>query len=183
MGVTRELEKIPPLRLSSTVVRGFGRGSSQLGFPTANLAIRWDKRDDPSSLGDAEQCILKFATTAKTGIYAAFARVVDGPDASVYKVAMSVGWNPTFQGDDALKEKTIECWLLGYENEDFYDFTLQVIVLAYVRDEAKFNSLDDLITEIRDDGNFCSNAIDTNTDLSALQHDPFFRSSQRDAPQ
>lgn len=27
-----------PLRLTSTVVRGFGRGSTELGIPTANLS-------------------------------------------------------------------------------------------------------------------------------------------------
>mmetsp|Transcript_16598 Transcript_16598/g.54057 ORF Transcript_16598/g.54057 Transcript_16598/m.54057 type:complete len:195 (+) Transcript_16598:42-626(+) len=175
----------PPARLCAKVVRGFGRGSSQLGFPTANLGIRWDaKKGSPSStssssrgcsfLTESEKAVLAFAEGAKCGIYAAWARVVDGPESDVYKVAMSVGWNPHFEGDDAVKEKTIECWLLHDFQDDFYGATLKVIVLAYVRDEAKFDSLDQLIKEIREDGDFCDKALDHHPDLNLVQRDPFF---------
>jgi len=174
---TRELLKLSPVaRLAATVVRGFGRGSSQLGFPTANLAIRWDaeKNQQRDSLQADEETVLKFAESARNGIYLAWARVVDGPDDGVYKVAMSVGWNPHFQGDDAVKEKTIECWLLHDFSDDFYGATLKVIVTAYIRDEAKFDSLDELIAEIQADGDFCQAATKAHPDLHAYATDPFF---------
>ena len=63
-----------------TVVHGFGRGSKQLGFPTANL----------NSI-DAKA----FASDYPTGIYAGWAKVSGGPDSRVYPAAISVGWNPT----------------------------------------------------------------------------------------
>mmetsp|Transcript_15282 Transcript_15282/g.61443 ORF Transcript_15282/g.61443 Transcript_15282/m.61443 type:complete len:196 (-) Transcript_15282:298-885(-) len=164
-----------PVRLAGRVVHGFGRGSAQLGFPTANLAIRWDACDgDRAHLNNEERTVLTFAETARTGIYAAWAKVCDGPDQGVYKVAMSVGWNPHFQD---LKRQTIEAWLLHDFADDFYDATLKVVVVAYVRDEAKFDSLDELIAEIRADGDFCERTLDERADLNAFKDDPFFSSA------
>lgn len=68
------------LTVRGTVVHGFGRGSKQLGFPTANLE---------------SQEVSDFSTDHPTGIYAGFARVINGEDAEVYPAAISVGWNPT----------------------------------------------------------------------------------------
>ena len=62
------------------VVHGFGRGSKQLGFPTANLDSLEAKA---------------FAAKYSTGIYAGWAKVVGGRDSHVYPAAISVGWNPT----------------------------------------------------------------------------------------
>ena len=66
--------------LRGTVVKGFGRGSKTLGFPTANL--------------ESEQ-ISSFVNKSPTGIYAGWARVLNGPDSGTYPAAISVGWNPT----------------------------------------------------------------------------------------
>ncbi|KAJ8598185.1 hypothetical protein CTAYLR_007385 [Chrysophaeum taylorii] len=135
------------------------------------MEIQWGA--DREQLTAAERTVLEFAETTPCGIYAAWARVCDGPDQEVYKVAMSVGWNPTFEGSDALKEKTIEAWLLHDFANDFYDATIRIIVLAYVRDEAKFESLDELIAEIRADGDYCARALDAPT-LARYKLDPFF---------
>ena len=77
VGETVPLEA--PWRIRGPVVRGFGRGSRELGIPTANLA--------PEALRGA-------LGEAVTGIYAGWASV--GAEARVYKFAMSVGWNPVF---------------------------------------------------------------------------------------
>lgn len=132
-----------------------------LGFPTANLKIRWDAEDEGAgkgraALADEERAVLDFASDAETGIYAAFACVEDGEDRGVYKVAMSVGWNPTFTD---LKRKTIEAWILHDYAADFYGRTLRLLVLARVRPELKFGSLDELTDAIREDGAFCSAAL------------------------
>ena len=66
-----------PFELEGAVVRGAGRGRG-LGFPTANVAAEGELRP-------------------KLGIYAARARVLDGPLAgTVRAAALSVGTNPTF---------------------------------------------------------------------------------------
>merc|ERR1712176_1103694 len=92
--VQKTMEPLP--RLKSKVVPGFGRGSKLLGFPTANMEVRWDMESEPEKLKPEERDILNFARTCEAGIYYAWAQVSDGPDKGVYKTAMSVGWNPTF---------------------------------------------------------------------------------------
>mmetsp|Transcript_58850 Transcript_58850/g.137456 ORF Transcript_58850/g.137456 Transcript_58850/m.137456 type:complete len:368 (-) Transcript_58850:106-1209(-) len=168
--VTRQLKLIEPVRLRAKVVHGFGRGSSELGFPTANLSIRWDA-SDLSALTSDEQAVLDFARKNDTGIYAALSCVEDGPDRGIYKVAMSMGWNPTFKD---VKEKTIEPWILHTFSESFYDCQLRLLILAYVRPEVKFESFDDLIREIRADGDYCSEALD-DPKLSKYMDEEFLR--------
>ena len=46
----RCLQLMEPVMLRAEVVHGFGRGSKQLGFPTANLRIRFDKEKERSQL-------------------------------------------------------------------------------------------------------------------------------------
>ena len=151
------------LALTGAVVHGFGRGSAQLGFPTANLEIDWtDGAKTP-----AAQRIRNFVDTHDTGIYAAWAQVADGPDSGVYKAAVSVGWNPHF-GD--LERKTVEAWLLHDFAADFYGRTLRLLVVGYVRPELKFDSFDELIREIRADGDFCGAALDGHAAWPADAH-------------
>ena len=151
--VARTLRRLgTPEALTGAVVHGFGRGSAQLGFPTANLEIDWtDGAKTP-----AAQRIRNFVDANDTGIYAAWAQVADGPDSGVYKAAVSVGWNPHF-GD--LERKTVEAWLLRDFAADFYGRTLRLMVVGYVRPELKFDSLDGLVAAIRADGDFCEREL------------------------
>lgn len=77
----------PLLRLEGTVVSGFGRGSSELGIPTANL--------DGGSLA-------RSLDSSVSGIFAAFARVFlegegDGElSKRIFPAVLSVGYNPQF---------------------------------------------------------------------------------------
>ena len=63
-----------PLRVKGEVVKGFGRGSKELGIPTANLPIE--------ALGEAVDSL-------ESGVYVGWAAISGkGP----YKMVMSVGW-------------------------------------------------------------------------------------------
>eukprot|EP00425_Heterocapsa_triquetra_P028512 CAMPEP_0195098950 /NCGR_PEP_ID=MMETSP0448-20130528/57975_1 /TAXON_ID=66468 /ORGANISM="Heterocapsa triquestra, Strain CCMP 448" /LENGTH=201 /DNA_ID=CAMNT_0040133739 /DNA_START=30 /DNA_END=635 /DNA_ORIENTATION=+ len=153
--IQKVLEPMP--RLRAKVVHGFGRGSKVLGFPTANMEIKWEQEASPEALAPHEREVLEFASTCETGIYYAWAQVVNGTDRGVHKAAMSVGWNPTFAD---MKAKTVEPWILHDFPEDFYDCELRLVVCGYVRPELKFDKFDDLITAIREDGDFCKEALD-----------------------
>ncbi len=167
--LTRSLAVLEsPAKLAGTVVHGFGRGSAQLGFPTANLCINWAEKAD--ALTAEERDVRTFVDSNRTGIYAAWAQVATGEDRGVYKVAMSVGWNPHF-GD--LERKTIEAWLLHDFGADFYDRRLKLVVVGFVRPELKFDSLDELIKEIQADGDFCRGALD-DPSHARWPGDPFF---------
>lgn len=159
-----------PVRLRAKVVHGFGRGSKTLGFPTANMEIRWDQENNLENLDQDERAVLDFARGCQPGIYYAWAQVVDGADQGVYKVAMSVGWNPTFSD---VKARTIEPWILHDYAADFYGCELRVVVCGYVRPEIKFDVFDELIAAIRADGEFCAEALDSE-ECAALARDAFF---------
>lgn len=66
-----------PFALRGTVVKGFGRGSKELGIPTANL--------DADALA-AAGCL----EGVEPGVYFGWASVGDFKE--VYKMVMSIGW-------------------------------------------------------------------------------------------
>jgi riboflavin kinase/FMN adenylyltransferase len=113
--------------VSGTVVRGLQNGR-KLGFPTANLQVADEYKLIP-----------------KTAIYAVKVTDAAVPGQS-YKGMLSIGYNPTFEG----KEQTIEVNILDY-NKDIYGNTLTLEFIEYIRNEKKFDSLDALIAEIKND--------------------------------
>ena len=59
-------------------------------------------------------------------------------------------WSFTFRFTD-VKQKVFEAHILHKYIEDFYDSDVLVGLCGYLRDEKKFNSLDELITAIQTD--------------------------------
>lgn len=108
--------------LSGNVVRGLQNGR-KLGFPTANIQV-----GDPYKLIPA------------TGIYAVLVHCRN----KTYKGMLSIGYNPTFDS----KTQTIEVNILDFD-EDIYGDLLTLEFIAFLRDEKKFNSVDDLIEAIK----------------------------------
>ncbi|MHB8898146.1 MAG: riboflavin kinase [Thermoguttaceae bacterium] len=111
-----------PYRVHGIVVRGAGRGAS-LGFPTANV--------------DMVPTLLPCP-----GIYAGRGYVEGQP----LPAAISLGPNPTF-GEGQLK---FEVFLLDFRG-DLYGQLLEVDFLARLRDVARYNSVDDLLAQMRRD--------------------------------
>lgn len=71
-------------------------------------------------------------------------------------MVMSIGWNPFF--DDA--KKTIEPWLLDETlPEEFYGAELRLTVCAYLRPEANFTTLENLVARIRRDAEVAEAAL------------------------
>ncbi|KAF5891566.1 riboflavin kinase, partial [Clarias magur] len=101
------------------VVRGFGRGSKELGIPTANF---------PESVVDS------LPADINTGIYYGWARVDNG---DIHKMVMSIGWNPYYKNI----KKSMETHLIHKFKEDFYGQMLSVIMVGYIRPERGFKSL------------------------------------------
>ncbi|GLC66519.1 hypothetical protein PLESTF_000439300 [Pleodorina starrii] len=141
------------LRIRGKVVKGFGRGSKELGIPTANL--------DPAAVAAA-------LAEAVTGIYAGWARLGSSPE--VHKTVLSIGWNPFF----ANKEKTLEPWILHSFGQSFYGETLSLVICGYVRPEANFSSLEALVERIHLDADVSRAALDC-APLAELRDDPFLR--------
>ncbi|XP_046752903.1 riboflavin kinase-like isoform X2 [Diprion similis] len=79
-----------------------------------------------------------------TGVYCGFASVNKG---EVHKMVMSIGWNPFYENN----QKTMETHIMHNFQDEFYGAELRVVMLGYLRPEKKFDSVDDLIAEIRAD--------------------------------
>jgi riboflavin kinase len=116
-----------PLVLDATIVHGFKRGSKELGIPTANLNMA-----ELGTVGD----------DLNTGIYFGHANL----KGSRYIAVVSIGWNPYYKNE----KKTIEAHLIA-NLEDFYDERLSLTLVGFLRSEANFASLDELISCIRSD--------------------------------
>lgn len=128
-----------PYFTSGEIVKGFGRGSKQLGIPTANF---------PQDVVD------QLPEEVGTGTYFGFASVGDG---TVYKMVMSIGWNPFFKN----KHKSMETHILHkFEDENLYGKILKIAILGYLRPEMDFDSLDGLIKQIHDDINNAETLLD-----------------------
>ncbi|RZC45033.1 hypothetical protein C5167_037982 [Papaver somniferum] len=129
---------IEPWYIGGPVIKGYGRGSKVLGIPTANLSTEgWSD-------------ILSYHPS---GVYFGWAGL---STRGVYKMVMSIGWNPYFNNT----EKTIEPWLLHDFNEDFNGEKLHLAIVGYIRPEASFSSLESLISKIHEDGKISKEALD-----------------------
>ncbi|MBV8147642.1 MAG: riboflavin biosynthesis protein RibF [Candidatus Eremiobacteraeota bacterium] len=101
---------------------GAGRGRA-LGFPTANVRM-------PAKL------------LPKDGVYAATARY-EGRD---HAALVSIGTNPQFDGRD----RTVEAWLRDFE-QTIYGRELALRDFRFVRDQARFSSVEELVEQMRGD--------------------------------
>lgn len=116
-----------PFMLNGTIVKGKGIGKT-INYPTANLHIEEEYKIIP-----------------KNGVYLVQS-VLDNKQ--TYGL-MSIGTNPTVGGTS----RTIETFFLETDS-DLYDKKLQIELLAKIRDEEKFDSLEALQTAIRGDEAF-----------------------------
>ena len=90
----------------------------------------------------------------------------------VHKAVLSIGWNPHF---DDVKERTVEAYLChDFGGRDFYGAEMQLLVCAFLRPQAKFDTFDALIEAITTDVEFGQAALDAQPFLG-LKEDAFFR--------
>jgi len=117
-----------PFTLRGRVELGAGRGHD-LGFPTANLAVPAEK------------------TLPADGVYAVVARY-DGRD---YSGLVSIGTNPTFDGQN----RTVEAWLRDFRRS-IYGEELALRDFRFIREQRRFDSVDELLDQMRQDATHVS---------------------------
>ena len=110
--------------ISGSVIRGDGIGK-KIGFPTANISIEDDEKILPGN--GVYACKVEFEDTINSGM-------------------LNIGYRPTVDG----KERRIEIHIFGI-NYDFYGKNLKIIIIKKIRDEIKFNSLDELKDQLKKD--------------------------------
>jgi riboflavin kinase/FMN adenylyltransferase len=109
--------------IKGLVVRGKGVGNT-LGFPTANLRIKEN------------------ISTIKPGVYIT-ETIWKG---KWFPSVTNVGYNPTFEQTGI----HLETYILGIDHE-MYDETIEVHFIKRLRDELKFNSLEELMVAMNKD--------------------------------
>jgi riboflavin kinase / FMN adenylyltransferase len=117
-----------PHEVRGPVVRGDGRGGPELGFPTANVAVP----DDIALPADA--------------VYAGY---YTRPDGTVHRAAIGVGRRPTFY-EPGTSPVLVEAYLLHFDG-DLYGEEARVSFAHRLRDDRRFDSVQDLVTQMRAD--------------------------------
>ena len=111
--------------LSGNVVQGIKMGR-KLGFPTANVAYEASEKIVP-----------------KNGVYYTITKLKDKEYVSV----TNIGFKPSVQESNVV---SVETHILDY-NQSIYDQQITIIFIDRIRDEKKFNHLNDLIDQISKD--------------------------------
>ena len=106
--------------ITGTVVHGHGRGGP-LGFPTANLQM-------------PEETL-----APRDGIYACWVEI----DGSRYMAAASIGERPTFPGAG----RSVEAFVMDFDG-DLYGRELRLELVRRLRDEEKFDSIEQLRLQV-----------------------------------
>ncbi|XP_020601506.1 riboflavin kinase-like isoform X2 [Orbicella faveolata] len=147
----------PPYFCRGEVVKGFGRGSKELGIPTANFPM-----DVVDNLPEA----------VSTGIYYGWASVDRGP---VHKMVMSIGWNPFYNNT----KKSMETHIIHTFDNDFYGAELSVVILGFIRPEKNYPSLDALIEAIHADIREAEQTLEKTENKEFASHS-FFNKTESD---
>jgi riboflavin kinase/FMN adenylyltransferase len=122
--------------LSGTVVNGKKLGGT-IGFPTANIEIKEPYKLIPS-----------------TGVYIIRTRI----NSDLYNGIMNIGFNPTVLG----KHQTIEAHLFDF-NENIYGEKIKIEFLYFLREEQKFKSVEELVTQLNIDKENAISFLSNNT--------------------
>lgn len=112
-----------PYMLLGKVVDGKKLGRT-IGFPTANLQVKGSK------------------VIPKKGVYYTNVEINE----EIFKGMTSVGNNPTVNGIDL----TIETYILDF-NENIYNKEIKLYFIDKIRDEIKFNNIDELVNQLKKD--------------------------------
>ncbi|MGF0040466.1 bifunctional riboflavin kinase/FAD synthetase [Peptoniphilaceae bacterium SGI.131] len=122
-----------PYSIKGRVVHGFKRGSSLLGFPTANIELSYNYIVPDDAVYLTEVLI----------------------DDKLYYSLTSVGTNPTFTDDRAVK---IEVFIIDH-SENLYGRNLEIGFIKRLRGQIKFDSSDGLINQMNQDLKFAREYI------------------------
>lgn len=119
-------------QLNGTVVSGKQIGR-KIGYPTANLMVN-------------SEYVLP-----KMGVYAGYVSI----DSLRYQAMISIGLNPTVKDDRVV---SIEAHIFDFD-KDIYNRNVSFVYVQYLRPELKFNSLNGLIAQLKEDEKECRKVL------------------------
>lgn len=155
MTVSNDTSITYPIQQQASIIAGFGRGSSELGIPTANIPINTElnKLEPGIYYGWCKlipltaQCDeIKKRVDGKDVLFN-HGNELTNEEKDIFPMVMSIGWNPYYHN----KDKTAEVHIIHKFHENFYGSKIEYVVLGYIRPELNFNSIDELIDTINSD--------------------------------
>ncbi|KAJ1625900.1 hypothetical protein T492DRAFT_1036553 [Pavlovales sp. CCMP2436] len=153
------------LLMRGEVSRGYGRGSAQLGVPTANL------REDEFAGALA---------AVPAGVYCGWAAVEGAAERggpAIHRAVVNVGYSPTFAGAENAC-KIVEAHLMAEEGRgfaaDFYGRPMRLLLCAFLRPEHKFGSFPLLVGAINKDISESARIL-AEEPCAAFARDPFLQ--------
>lgn len=133
-----------PISCDTEVICGYGRGSSELGIPTANIPI--DKNLDSLDSGiyfgwcklapkadKQPEVIISEAAKEISFNYGSF---LSGEEVGVLPMVMSVGWNPFYNN----AKKAAEIHIIHHFKHNFYGASIKFVILGYIRPELNYTT-------------------------------------------
>ncbi|RAK83406.1 dienelactone hydrolase [Aspergillus costaricaensis CBS 115574] len=142
-----------PIRMSGPVIKGFGRGSKELGIPTANIPADELSQHPELSVGVYYGVVALDPARFATG-------------ETIRPAVLSIGYNPFYKNES----KSIEIHIMPplsapsptattstdgqvtfHKMPDFYGTPLNLLILGYIRPEYDYVSSEALIEDIRVD--------------------------------
>ena len=151
-----------PLQMEGKIIRGFGRGSKELGIPTANLPVDdsqttwiadiksgvyfgWASLRLPSSQPTTSSDTAATTTTAEA--HSKF---------TIHPMVMSIGYNRFYKN----KERSAEVHLLHEFGSDFYGVEMRLLIIGFIREEKDYPELKALIEDINVDCDVARKSLD-----------------------
>ncbi|RXW24822.1 hypothetical protein EST38_g1037 [Candolleomyces aberdarensis] len=166
IGPSTGLEAPYPLQMEGKVISGFGRGSKELGIPTANLPV--------------DDSLTPWIADIKSGVYFGWASLRLPPSHpnypttssdttsttttaleahsgfSIYPMVMSIGYNPFYNNT----VRSAEVHVLHEFEADFYGVEMRLLIAGFIREEKDYPKLKALIEDIKVDCDVARKSLD-----------------------
>ncbi|MFL6023510.1 MAG: bifunctional riboflavin kinase/FAD synthetase [Marmoricola sp.] len=117
-----------PYAVTGHVVKGDQRGR-ELGFPTANVPTHG-------------------IAAPADGVYAGWLRNLDEPGTAPMPAAISVGTNPTFDGE---RERRVEAYVLDRTDLQLYGVAVEISFVSRIRGMVAFEGIEALVETMKGD--------------------------------
>ncbi|KAK4105187.1 riboflavin kinase [Parathielavia hyrcaniae] len=155
-----------PLRMSGQVISGFGRGSKELGIPTANLPVDdaltpwissvssgvyfgWASLNLPPSHPNSQLPTSTPSNSNTTTTTTPSSNLTRGANGfTVFPMVMSIGYNPFYKNTVRSAEVHV---LHDFGAHDFYGAEMRLLITGFIREEKDYAGLEALIADIRFD--------------------------------
>ncbi|KIV92988.1 hypothetical protein PV10_04237 [Exophiala mesophila] len=153
-----------PIKLQGPIIKGFGRGSRELGIPTANIPPEglstYPNLESgvyygfvglslPSSVEGTPSSSTPSTPTPSSSTTTTTSVPLSTPQqpSKIYPCVLSIGYNPFYHN----KTRSVEIHILQSFKHDFYGAGLNLLMLGFIRPEYDYDSLEALVDDIHFD--------------------------------